>query len=99
MLAATAVPIARVLVMLRELERFRLGLFAFVLAHAESLSSLEKNRLRDHMTTIRYRQVTNMATAASKELDLDPANYSDSVKICDPEPFCPYCIKGAGQKA
>ncbi len=51
------------------------------------------------MTTIRYRQVTNMATAASKELDLDPANYSDSVKICDPEPFCPYCIKGAGQKA
>ena len=44
-------------------------------------------------------ETTNMATAAGKELDLDPANYSDSVKICDPEPFCPYCIKGTGQKA
>lgn len=45
-------------------------------------------------------ETTNAATADGKELDLDPANDSDSVKICvDPEPFCPYCMKGTEQKA
>ena len=45
-------------------------------------------------------ETTNEATADGKELDLDPANDSDSVKICvDPEPFCPYCMKGTEQKA
>ncbi|MEU8193140.1 DUF11 domain-containing protein [Microbispora amethystogenes] len=37
----------------------------------------------------------NTATAGGKELDLDPANNSDKVKVCvRPEPFCPYCVQG-----
>ncbi|WP_218034717.1 isopeptide-forming domain-containing fimbrial protein [Acrocarpospora corrugata] len=37
-------------------------------------------------------ETTNTATASGKELDLNPSNNSDSVKVCvDPAPACPYC--------
>ncbi|MER5326571.1 DUF7507 domain-containing protein [Streptosporangium roseum] len=53
-----------------------------------------------HAKATAIAETTNTATAGGKELDLDPANNSDSVKICvDPEPFCPYCIKETGKKA
>ncbi|GAA3203713.1 DUF11 domain-containing protein [Nonomuraea helvata] len=37
-------------------------------------------------------ETINTATVGGKELDLDPSNDSDSVKVCvDPAPDCPYC--------
>ncbi|MEU8175359.1 DUF11 domain-containing protein [Microbispora hainanensis] len=37
-------------------------------------------------------ETVNTATVGGEELDLDPANDSDSVKVCvQREPFCPFC--------
>nr|WP_201784395.1 DUF11 domain-containing protein [Nonomuraea pusilla] len=42
---------------------------------------------------------TNTATAGGNELDLDPSNDGDGVKVCvDPEPFCPYCTPDKGPR-
>ncbi|WP_214107492.1 isopeptide-forming domain-containing fimbrial protein [Acrocarpospora catenulata] len=44
-------------------------------------------------------ETTNTATASGKELELDPSNNSDSVKVCvDPAPACPYCTPENAQK-
>ncbi|WP_211592318.1 CARDB domain-containing protein [Microbispora sp. H10836] len=48
-------------------------------------------------------ETVNTATVGGKELDLDPDNDSDAVKVCvQREPFCPYCTpesrQGAGKK-
>ncbi|MEV0143955.1 MULTISPECIES: hypothetical protein [unclassified Nonomuraea] len=46
--------------------------------------------VRAKATTIA--ETVNTATAGSKEKELDPADNSDSVKVCiDPAPVCPYC--------
>ncbi|MFG1865235.1 DUF7507 domain-containing protein [Microbispora bryophytorum] len=43
-------------------------------------------------------ETVNTATVGGKELDLDPANDSDAVKVCvQREPFCPYCTPGSKQ--
>ncbi|MEU8060611.1 DUF11 domain-containing protein [Microbispora bryophytorum] len=45
-------------------------------------------------------ETVNTATVGGKELDLDPANDSDAVKVCvQREPFCPYCTPGSKQDA
>ncbi|WP_344577707.1 DUF7507 domain-containing protein [Nonomuraea roseoviolacea] len=65
-----------------------------------SLASGASATLTVHAKATAIAETTNKASADGKELDLDPANNSDSVKICvDPEPFCPYCVKGTGQPA
>ncbi|MEU7690015.1 DUF11 domain-containing protein [Microbispora hainanensis] len=41
-------------------------------------------------------ETVNTATVGGEELDLDPANDSDSVKVCvQREPFCPFCLFGS----
>jgi uncharacterized repeat protein (TIGR01451 family) len=65
-----------------------------------ALASGASATLTVHAKATAVGETTNAATAGGKELDLDPANNSDSVKICvDPEPFCPYCVKESAQKA
>ncbi|MEV7806899.1 DUF11 domain-containing protein [Microbispora sp. NPDC088329] len=40
-------------------------------------------------------ETVNTAAAGGKELDLDPADNRDAVKVCvQREPFCPYCTPG-----
>ncbi|WP_433443935.1 isopeptide-forming domain-containing fimbrial protein [Nonomuraea sp. CA-141351] len=44
-------------------------------------------------------ETINTATVSGKELDLDPSNDSDSVKVCvDPAPDCPYCTPPKAQR-
>ncbi|WP_283139068.1 DUF11 domain-containing protein [Rhizohabitans arisaemae] len=44
-------------------------------------------------------ETVNTATADGNELDLDPSNNGDSVKVCvDPAPACPYCAPVKAQK-
>ncbi|MFD1543499.1 DUF7507 domain-containing protein [Nonomuraea guangzhouensis] len=64
-----------------------------------ALASGASATLTLHAKATAVGETTNTATADGKELDLDPANDSDSVKVCvDPEPFCPYCTKETAQK-
>lgn len=45
-----------------------------------------------HAKATAVAETINTASAGGKELDLDPTNDSDSVKVCvDPAPACPYC--------
>ncbi|GAA1018421.1 hypothetical protein Aple_074150 [Acrocarpospora pleiomorpha] len=53
--------------------------------------------IRAKATTVA--ETTNTATASGKELDLNPSNNSDSVKVCvDPAPACPYCTPQEARK-